>query len=472
VTANLQPHFGRPPAFDELERIYEAQQQHRRRVGATTAAQRIEKIGRLKDALFSHRQEIRKALWDDYRKPAAEVDLSEIYPVVGEAKHAMRRLRKWMKPRRVSAPLALLGSRSRIVYEPKGVVLIISPWNFPFNLTLGPLVSALAAGNCAVIKPSEMTPNASACMKRILASLFDESEVAVIEGDAAVAEELLARAWDHIFFTGSPRVGKLVMKAAAEHLTSVTLELGGKSPVIVDRTADLDEAAKKIAWGKAFNSGQICIAPDYVLVDESVQAPFLEKLRASFDALGGPEERGWLVNDGHVTRIRKLFDEAVAGGAKVVTGGVFSDRAVSPTVLADVPADSGLLREEIFGPLLPVLTYRNIEEALAMIAERDRPLVLYIFSRSRQVIRDLMRGTRAGGTAVNETLLHFYQLNLPFGGIGPSGVGKGHGQFGFEAFSNARGVLEQPFRFATMQLLYPPYTSFKQKLIDLTVRWF
>jgi len=472
VTANLQPLFGRPPAFDEIEHIYEAQQQHRKRVGATTAAQRIEKIGRLKEALFTHREEIRKALWDDYRKPAAEVDLSEIYPVVGEAKHAMRHLRQWMKPRRVSAPIALLGSRSRIVYEPKGVVLIISPWNFPFNLTLGPLVSAIAAGNCAVIKPSEMTPHASACMKRILASLFDESEVAVIEGDAAVAEELLGKAWDHIFFTGSPRVGKLVMKAAAEHLTSVTLELGGKSPVIVDRTADLAEAAKKIAWGKAFNCGQICIAPDYVLVDESVRAPFLEKLHASFEALGGPAERGWLVNDGHAARIRKLFDDAVAGGATVVTGGVFNDRAVTPTVLADVPPDSALMREEIFGPLLPVLTYRSLDEALAMIAERDKPLVLYIFSRSRRVIRELIRGTRAGGTAVNETLLHFYQLNLPFGGIGPSGVGKGHGRFGFEAFSNARGVLEQPFRFATMQLLYPPYTSFKQKLIDLTVRWF
>src|SRR5947208_12691264 len=258
--------------------------------------------------MVSRRAEIRAALWEDYRKPAPEVDLSEIYPVTGEAKHAIRHLRRWMRPRRVSAPLALFGSRSRIVYQPKGVVLIISPWNFPINLTLGPLVSAIAAGNCAILKPSEMTPHSSACMKRILADLFDENEVAVIEGDARVAEALLKKKFDHIFFTGSPAVGKIVMKAAAEHLTSVTLELGGKSPAIVDRTANLDEAAKKIAWGKTLNSGQVCIAPDYVLVDESVRAAFVEKLRAN-----AVSESSLLVNDRHAARIKRLADDQVEG---------------------------------------------------------------------------------------------------------------------------------------------------------------
>src|SRR5205085_2046189 len=259
-----------------------------------------------------------------------------IYPVTGEAKHAIRHLRRWMKPRRVRAPLALFGSRSRIVHEPKGVVLIISPWNFPVNLTFGPLVSAIAAGNCAILKPSEMTPHTSACMKRIVAELFDESEVAVIEGDAAVAEALLKKRFDHIFFTGSPQVGKAVMKAAAEHLTSVTLELGGKSPVIVDRTANLDEAAKKIAWGKFLNSGQICIAPDYLLVDESVRTPFLEKLRKAITA-----ETGWIVNDRHTGRLERLLDSAVAHGAKVVAGGQVEGRAVAPTLLTEVdPSDA------------------------------------------------------------------------------------------------------------------------------------
>jgi aldehyde dehydrogenase (NAD+) len=448
------------PVLPDIDRIYDAQQRNRAAVNAKDARERIAKIRRLHDALLARREEIRKALWDDYRKPPAEVDLSEIYPPVAEARHAMRHLRRWMRPRRVSAPLALLGSRSRIAYEPKGVVLIISPWNFPFNLTFGPLVSAIAAGNCAIIKPSELTPHASACIKRIVAGLFDESEVAVIEGDSTVAQKLLGKRFDHIFFTGSPAVGRIVMRAAAEHLTSVTLELGGKSPTIVDRTANLDEAAKKIAWGKFFNAGQLCIAPDYVLVDESVRAPFVEKLRRAVEALGGDDQRGVLVNEKHAARVRRLI------------GDPSSDRAIPPTIVENAAEDSDLMREEIFGPVLPVLAYQTLDDAYRIIAAREKPLVLYLFSRDARVKRDVLRATRAGGTVVNDTLLHFYQLNLPFGGVGDSGVGKSHGFFGFEAFSNARGVFEQTTRFSTMQLLYPPYTAFKQKLIDLTLKYF
>jgi len=442
-----------------IDRIYDAQQANRARIAATTAADRIEKLRRLERALFAHRDEIRAAMWSDYRKPPAEVDLSEIYPVVGEIRHARRHLKRWMAPHRVGAPLALLGSRSRIVYQPKGVVLIISPWNFPFNLSLGPLVSAVAAGNCVMLKPSELTPHASACMKRILGELFEENEVAVIEGAASVAESLLRKKFDHIFFTGSPRVGRIVMKMAAEHLTSVTLELGGKSPVIVDRSANLDEAARKIAWGKFFNSGQICIAPDYLLVDESIRAPFVEKLRAAVDAMGA-DSRGVLVNEQHAARVRKLLGESG------------NDRDLPPTIVENAVPDSPVMQQEIFGPVLPMVTYRSIDEALGFIASRDHPLVLYIFSRSKRFVHDIIRRTRAGGTVVNDTLIHFYQLNLPFGGVGESGIGKSHGWFGFEAFSNARGVLEQPTRFSTIQLLYPPYTNLKQKLIDLTLRYF
>jgi aldehyde dehydrogenase (NAD+) len=464
---SIDPRFVRVSASDEIERVYAKQREHRDEIAATSAPQRIAKLRRLHDAIFAHREDIYAALWADYEKPSSEVDLSEIYPAVSEARHAMRHLRRWMRPRRVSTPLALLGSRSRIVYEAKGVVLIISPWNFPINLTLGPLVSAIAAGNCVVIKPSEMTPHTSACMKQILSGIFDESEVAVIEGDSVVAGELLLKKWDHIFFTGSPAVGRVVMRAAAEHLTPVTLELGGKSPVIVDRTANLDEAAKKIAWGKFFNSGQICIAPDYLLVDEAIREPFIEKLRAAITP-----ETGLIVNDRHAARVKKLFDDAVAGGAEVVAGGKFHQRALGPTLLSNVDPESPLMQQEIFGPLLPMITYRTIDEALEVIAAHEKPLVLYLFSRSRNVIRKVMSGTTAGGTAINDTLLHFFQLNLPFGGVGESGVGKAHGQFGFEAFSNARGVFEQPTRFSTMQLLYPPYTKFKKKLIDLTIKYF
>jgi len=461
------PHFARARTLDEIERVYPKQLARRAAVGASVARERIDKLRRLRDVLFARRAEIHAALWEDYRKPAPEVDLSEIYPAVGEAKHAIRHLRRWMKPRRVATPLALLGSRSRIVYEPKGLVLIISPWNFPVNLTFGPLVSAIAAGNCAIVKPSEMTPHTSACMKRIVGDLFDEDEVAVIEGDAGVAEALLKKRFDHIFFTGSPAVGKIVMKAAAEHLTSVTLELGGKSPVIVDRTANLDEAARKIAWGKFFNSGQICIAPDYLLVDEAIRAPFVEKLRAAIHP-----ETGWLVNDRHAARVKKLFDGAVSGGAEVVSGGRFDERNAGPTVIDNVAPDDPIMQEEIFGPILPIIPYRTLDDALGVINAREKPLVLYLFSRSRAVIRDVLRGTRAGGTAINDTLIQFYQLNLPFGGVGNSGMGKAHGVFGFQAFSNARGVFEQPTPYSTIQLLYPPYTKLKQKMIDLTIKYF
>ena len=249
------------------------------------------------------------------------------------------------------------------------------------------------------------------------------------------------------------------MKAAAEHLASVTLELGGKSPVIVDRSANLAEAATKVAWGKFFNSGQICIAPDYLLVDESIRAPFTEKLRAAVEAMGA-DSHGILVNEQHAARVHQLLGEPG------------HDRDMPPTIVENAAADSPLMQQEIFGPVLPMLTYRTIDDALGIIESREHPLVLYIFSRDRRIVRDVIRRTRAGGTVVNDTLIHFYQLNLPFGGVGESGVGKSHGWFGFEAFSNARGVLEQPTRFSTIQLLYPPYTKFKQRLIDLTLRYF
>ena len=464
---SIDPRFALAAASDDIERIYAKQRANRDRVAETSADERIEKLRRFHDAMFAHRAEFYGALWADYQKPAPEVDMSEIYPVVSEARHAIKHLRRWMRPRRVATPLALLGSRSRIVHEAKGVVLILSPWNFPVNLTLAPFVSAIAAGNCVTMKPSEMTPHTSALMKRIIGELFDESEAAVIEGDAGVAEALLRKKWDHIFFTGSPAVGRVVMKAAAEHLTPVTLELGGKSPVIIDRTANLDEAAKKIAWGKFLNCGQICIAPDYLLIDEAIEKPFVEKLRAAI-----APETGLIVNDRHAARIKHLFDDAVKGGAEVVTGGAFDQRAIAPTLLANVDPESPVMQQEIFGPLLPMMTYRTLDDALGIIAAREKPLVLYLFSRSRKVIDDVLRRTTAGGTAINDTLVQFYQLNLPFGGVGESGVGKAHGQFGFEAFSNPRGVFEQPTRFSAIQLLYPPYTNFKKKLIDLTLRFF
>lgn len=453
----------------DIDRIYEAQLKNRAAVAATTAAQRIEKLRRIERAVLQRRNEIRASMWDDFLKPAEEVDLSEVFAIVSEARYARRRLKGWMRPHRALPTPALLGTSSRIVYEPKGIVLVIAPWNFPFNLTLGPMVSAVAAGNCVILKPSEMTPASSAAMKRFVGDLFPENEVAVIEGGPDVASDLLKRRFDHIFFTGSPAVGRIVMKAAAEHLTPVTLELGGKSPAIVDRTADLGEAATRLGWGKFLNSGQVCIAPDYLLVHEEVRNEFVEKLKRALETFG--THSGLVVNERHASRVKGLFDSAVAAGAEVIAGGEFEGRAIKPTVIGNVGVKSKVMEEEIFGPVLPIVTYGSIPEALQFIREREKPLALYLFSRDRHVIREVLSGTTAGGTVINHTLIHFYQLNLPFGGVGQSGMGRGHGFYGFQTFSNARAVLEQRLRFSGIDLLFPPYSALKRKLIDFTIRY-
>ena len=461
-------------ANGQIDRIFEEQRAMRGRIAATTTDERIAKLRSLEKALLARRSEIREAMYADYRKPAEESDLSEIYPVLTELRHVCRHLRRWMRPRAVSAPLALLGTRSWIMHEPKGVVLIISPWNFPFNLTLGPLVSAIAAGNCAIIKPSEMTPHAAACIGSILTDLFDPSEVAVIEGDSETATALLSKPFDHIFFTGSPAVGKIVMRAAAEHLTSVTLELGGKSPAIVDASADLDEAATKIAWGKYLNSGQVCVAPDYLLVDRRISEDFVPRLRQKVETMFGDSgSRGGIVNDRHRQRLAQALAGARQTGATLVSGGA-ADAAsndFAPTILSGVAPDAQLLQDEIFGPLLPIVPYDDLEEALRFVNEKEKPLALYLFSHDRQVIDRVLAGTSAGGTAINDTVVHFFHTGLPFGGVGNSGMGRAHGFFGFEAFSNIRGVLEQPMRRTPMQAMYPPYNAFKRRLIDLTLRF-
>jgi aldehyde dehydrogenase (NAD+) len=472
-----EEHFA--PDVERLTRLFESQKSLARGGERVSYERRRRSIIALRDAMFRHRQEIRDALHADLRKPAAEADLTEIYAVVAEARHALRGLRRWMKPKRVATPLALLGSRSRIEYEPKGVVLIISPWNFPFNLTFGPLVSALAAGNRVMLKPSELTPDSSAMMSRIVASIFDESEVAVVEGGRETATALLQLPFDHIFFTGSPQVGRIVMRAAAEHLTSVTLELGGKSPVIVDESADVAEAAKKVAWGKSINSGQICIAPDYVMVHERVHEEFIAAFRREVNGFFGDDpvlsrDYSRIVNSAHYERIHGLLRDATERGATAHSDPQphASSRFIPPTLISNVVAGSRIHAEEIFGPLLPVETFRDLDEALARIRSGEKPLVLYAFSRDRRRVRQILDATSSGAAVVNDTLLHFYQHNLPFGGVGFSGMGKGHGKHGFEAFSNARAVFSQPTRFSVMQLLYPPYTAWKQKLIDWTLRWF
>jgi aldehyde dehydrogenase (NAD+) len=462
-----------------IEALFARQQGARWRVAATSAGQRKAKLRALLEALLAHRGEAQAALAADFRKAPEEVDLTELYPVISELKDALRHLPRWMKPRKVPTPIGLFGSAGTIVHEPRGVVLIIAPWNYPIYLTLGPLVSALAAGNCAVIKPSEFTPHTNAFLRKLLAGLFPEEEVALVEGEAEVAQALLALPFDHIFFTGSPAVGKLVMKAAAEHLSSVTLELGGKSPVLVEADADLENAARKIAWGKGVNAGQTCVAPDYVLVHERVHDALVEALKRAIMAFYGAEadtrrispDLARIIHDRHHARLLRLLQDS---RGLVVFGGENdpATRYLGPTLLTEVDPASPIMQEEIFGPLLPILKVPDMEAAVAFVNARPKPLALYVFSGDRRNAEALIARTTAGGSCINDTLLHFAHTGLPTGGVNTSGFGKAHGRHGFEAFSNARGLLRQRTRFSAIQFMYPPYTGFVRRLIDLTLKYF
>jgi aldehyde dehydrogenase (NAD+) len=477
--ASPTPAPGIDASTAEVARIFDLQQAHQFTVAKTNAQERKEKLKRLHKAVLARKQDLRDAMYADFRKHASEVDLTEIYPVTSEIKHAVRHLSKWMRPHRVKTPLALLGSSSHIHYEPKGVVLIIAPWNFPINLTLGPLVAAVAAGNCVMVKPSEHTPHTSAAMKSIIEDIFDENEVAVVEGGIATSQAALALPFNHIFFTGAPAIGKVVMEAASKHLASVTLELGGKSPTIVDETANVSAAAKRIAWAKFTNNGQICIAPDYLFVHENKKDEFLDKFRENIESFYGQDSQksddyARIVNNRHFQRLSSYIEDAKEKGATVAFGGRTegNEDYIEPTVLTDVDPSSAVMTEEIFGPILPVYSFKSLDEPIAMINSKEKPLALYIYSKSNQNIERIIQNTRAGGTSINHSAVYFFNNNLPFGGSNNSGIGKGHGFFGFEAFSNARGVFKQVLPFSAIDLMTAPYNKFKQMLIDLSIKFF
>ncbi|TXE08672.1 aldehyde dehydrogenase family protein [Gelidibacter salicanalis] len=459
--------------------IFNRQKTNQFKVGNTTYKERIKKLDALMVALeVDYKQKIREAMYADFKKPYLETDLTEIYPVLTEIRFAKSNLKSWMKKQKVDTPLSLLGASSYIVYEPKGVCLLISPWNFPINLTFGPLVSAIAAGNTIIIKPSEMTPNASKVMAEIVSALYKEDEVALFEGEVEVSEHLLKLPFNHIFFTGSPQVGKIVMKAASKHLTSVTLELGGKSPTIIDDSANLEKAVEKIIFGKFTNAGQTCIAPDYILLQENLKEQFTTLFKSKIkqfytDQVALSDSYSRIVNAKHFERLTGYIAEAKINGSTIVSGGASDgkDHFIEPTLVFDVPEDSKLMQDEIFGPILPVKTFSTLQEPVDYINSKEKPLALYIYSKSDKNIDFIMSNTRAGSGCINHNLLQFLNHNLPFGGSNNSGLGKSHGFFGFEAFSNKRGMMKQHTMGAT-DLLTPPYTNFKQKLIDFTLKWF
>ncbi|MDJ0366311.1 aldehyde dehydrogenase family protein [Hymenobacter sp. H14-R3] len=448
---------------------------------AEDVAARRRRLGRLADWLTANQTAIQQALYQDFKKPPEETDLSEIWPSLTEIRHSRRKLKRWAAPRRVGTPLALLGTKGWVQPEPKGVVLIIAPWNYPFYLAVDPLASAIAAGNAVVIKPAEQTPTTSALLRRLAEELFQPNEVLVLEGDKDVASELLRLPWNHIFFTGSPQIGKIVMRAAAEHLSGLTLELGGKSPAIVDDTANLRDAAEKIVWGKFINAGQTCVAPDYLLVQRSVEAPLLAEMRQAITRFYGPDNEAIkasksfarVVNAHHFARLAALLDDAETRGATVAQGGSRDERQcyIEPTILTNVPAGATVLEEEIFGPLLPVLTFERLPEAAAYVNARLPPLAQYVFTTSPANRRYLLDTVAAGGAAVNETIIQLAHPDLPFGGVGNSGLGKAHGHAGFLAFSNEKSVLQQRVGFTGIKQFYPPYTGRVRRLLGLLLKY-
>lgn len=457
--------------------LFEAQKASQYKAAGSSCAERKKKLLALKKAVEeTFRREIRDALYADFRKPQAETDLTEIFAVTSEISHTVKYLEKWMSDRYVRTPLSFFGSSSFVRCEPRGTCLIISPWNFPVNLSLGPLVSAVAAGNTAIIKPSEYTPHTSAVIRKIVNHVFSPEEAEVIEGGVETSTALLALPFNHIFFTGSPQVGKVVMQAAAAHLASITLELGGKSPVIIDETANVRQAARRLAWGKFINSGQICIAPDYVFVHRSKEEIFLKELEEVLEEFYGEDALSSssycsIVNEKHAERVEGYLADAVNKGAKVVYGGKKEGARISPTLIRNVSTESKLMREEIFGPLLPVLVYDNPEEVVSYIRSGEKPLALYIYSNRKSRIEFFLSNTRAGGTCINNNDMHFLQPYLPFGGDNNSGIGKAHGEWGFKAFSNERSVYRQHLP-SVLEKLMPPYSAGKNRVIEWIVRLF
>lgn len=451
---------------EQIKSVFDLQQQHKFVLRKTDAKTRIGKLRQLKQALENAEEEIFAALERDLRKNRFETAVTELFFTYAEIDHAIKKLRSWMKPKSAGRTISNLFASNKIYYEPKGVCLIIAPWNYPLQLIMSPLISAMAAGNCVVLKPSELSGATAGVISKLISDNFDQKEIACFEGDVDVSTELLKLQFDHIFFTGSTAIGKVVMEAAAKNLSSVTLELGGKSPAIVDETCDLQKAAEKIAWGKLVNAGQTCIAPDYVLIKDNLLADFVAHYEKAvkkmfFDEVGiNKNDYAKIINVKQFLRLNKLIEEALRDGAILALGGKSDEKdlTITPTLLTSVAEGSSIMQEEIFGPILPVITYNNLQEAIDLVNRKEKPLALYVFSGNKQNQNKIIAETSAGGTCVNDVLVHIGNPNLPFGGVNNSGIGSCHGIFGFKTFSHERAVVFQS-KLGLTKMIYPPYAS-------------
>lgn len=426
---------------------------------------RKQQLEQMLKMLEENESEFLDALATDLGKPRVEGFITDIAFVASEVKSMIKNLKKWNRPERVGTPLVTMPAKSRLIPEPLGVVLVIAPWNYPIQLLLVPVASAIAAGNAVVMKPSEVSAATAALLGRLVPKYFDTSAVAIVEGGVSETTELLEQHFDHIFYTGNGTVGRIVMAAAVKNLTPVTLELGGKSPVVIDASANLRVAARRIAWGKWMNAGQTCIAPDYVMVNAKVQEAFIDELGKSITEFYGDnpkvsESYGRIVSPRHFERLVSLQT-----GGTVAIGGEndAADRYIAPTVLVDVDRDAPIMNEEIFGPLLPIIGVSSTEESIAYINAHPHPLALYVFSEDKRVVADVLARTTAGGVTVNGTIMHLTNPNLPFGGIGESGMGGYHGKSGVRLFQHMKPVLTRGTKLDP-SLAYPPYTERKAKI--------
>lgn len=450
---------------ERINTIVKAQREYFKSGATLKRGFRKKQLHRLLDALNRWSKPLCEALWEDLHKSEQEAVLTELSIVDGEIKNHLRHLKSWMKPERRSTPLKMMPSRSRIVSEPLGVSLIISPWNYPVQLLLNPLVGAISAGCTAVLKPSPYVPRVSQTIARMIEETFDEEYIAVVQGNRDVNAALLEHRYDIIFFTGSPSLGRIVMGAAAKNLTPVVLELGGKSPCIVDKGADVALAAQRIAWGKSLNAGQTCIAPDYLLIHHSLQERFVAEFKVAVKRLHGEDVR----QSPHFVRMvnERAFDRVAAymNDGRIVAGGgqVREERYIEPTLLADVAPSAPVMQEEIFGPILPMITFDKREQVERFITEREKPLALYYFGKEDKAWK-LIGHTSSGGACINDTIMHIANENLPFGGVGNSGMGSYHGRLSFDAFSHRRAVVITP-TWIDLPFRYMPY-----KMWDLVKR--
>jgi len=465
--------------ISDIERVFRLQSENRWTVAKSTAEERILKLEALRAAILERREVLAAAVHRDFRKNVAEFELTELYPVLEEIEHVSQRLAQWMKPEAVETPLVLAGTTSTIRHEARGLVLVLAPWNYPFNLSMMPLISAIAAGNCVILKPSSKTAHLAEAALNLVRATFREEEVAIFTGGHEVADALLALPFDHVVFTGSAAVGKKVMAAASQHLATVTLELGGKSPAIIDASANLDAAARWVIWGKLRNAGQTCIAPDYVMVEESVHDDFVEACVAAIERSYGPTEEARersedfaRIIDAHAfERVRRLVEKSVGAGAKVRIGGRWDphERYIAPTLLTSVSPTMPIMNEEIFGPVLPILRVERTEQALSYVRAHEKPLALYLFAKDRDVIEHVLASTTSGGCAVNDVFVHVINPHLPFGGVGASGQGNYHGVHGFRTLSHARATMENRGTTA-LPLLYPPYAELRSRIGQRVLR--